>query len=185
VIELTQMSREELIRLLDVYAKNWLAHDGSWFLAAEERMGMEGAMDLDRESWRRFSPAEARRIMEAFGIPPGGGLQALAKALSYRLYAMVNRQDAVWTRDGALEFRMVECRVQAARRRKGLPDFPCKSVGIVEYAEFARAIDPRIRTECLACPPDAAGDGYCVWRFTLQENQPQAPAGGLDLRAEP
>jgi hypothetical protein len=167
VIESTQMSREDLIRLLDVYAKNWLAHDGSWFLAAEERLGMEAAMDLDRETWRHFSPAEAKRIMEAFAIPAGGGLQALEQALSYRLYAMVNRQQAVWTEDGALEFRMIECRVQATRRRKGLPDFPCKSVGIVEYTEFATAIDPRIRTECLACPPDPAGDCYCIWRFTL------------------
>ena len=164
---MSQMSRGDLVRLAEVYAKNWLAHDGFWFLAAEERLGLECAMDLDRESWRRFSPVEAKRIMEAFAIPAGGGLQALERALCYRLYAMLNRQQAVWTRDGALEFRMIECRVQAARRRKGLPDFPCKSVGIVEYAEFAAAIDPRIRTECLSCPPDPAGDCYCSWRFTL------------------
>jgi hypothetical protein len=29
---LSDLSREELLLLLDVYAKNWLAHDGSWFL---------------------------------------------------------------------------------------------------------------------------------------------------------
>ena len=167
MLDLAQMSSEDLIRLLDVYAKNWLAHDGSWFLAAEERFGMETAIDLDRESWRRFSAAEARRIMETFAIPAGGGLQALAQALKYRLYAMVNTQAAIWTEDGALEFRMVECRVQSTRRRKGLPDFPCKSVGIIEYTEFAKAVDPRIRTECVTCPPDPAGDSYCVWRFTL------------------
>jgi hypothetical protein len=171
VIDFARMSNENLIRLLDVYAKNWLAHDGSWFLAAEEKLGMEAAIDLDRESWRRFSVAEARRIMEAFAIPPGGGLRALEQALNYRLYAMVNQQEATWTEDGALEFRMVECRVQSTRRRKGLPDFPCKSVGIVEYTEFARTIDPRIRTECLACPPDPTGDSYCIWRFTLNADK--------------
>jgi hypothetical protein len=165
--ELAGMSRDELIRLLDVYAKNWLAHDGSWFLAAEERLGMDAAIELDRESWRRFTVAEARRIMEAFFIPPGGGLQALEKALKYRLYAMVNRQKATWTADGALEFQMIECRVQSTRRRKGLPDFPCKSVGIVEYTEFARTVDPRIQTECIACPPETVGNSYCTWRFTI------------------
>lgn len=167
MVDVKGLSRDDLIRLLDVYAKNWLAHDGCWFLAAEEKLGIDTTIDLDRESWRRFSPAEARRIMQSFGIPPGGGLQALAKALDYRLYAMVNEQEATWTDDGALQFRMVECRVQSTRRRKGLPDFPCKSVGIVEYTEFARAVDPRIRTECLACPPDPTGDSYCLWRFTL------------------
>lgn len=28
------LSREELLKLIEVYAKNWLAHDGCWFLAA-------------------------------------------------------------------------------------------------------------------------------------------------------
>jgi hypothetical protein len=169
VLDLEQLSREDLIKLADVFAKNWLSHDGCWFLAAEEKLGMEAAIELDRESWRRFSPAEARRIMEAFGIQAGGGLQALEKALGFRLYAALNRQAAAWTEDGALEFQMIECRVQSTRRRKGLPDFPCKSVGIVEYTEFAKAVDPRIRTECLRCPPDPTGSAYCLWRFTLAE----------------
>jgi hypothetical protein len=169
MLDLTRMSREDLIRMVEMFAKNWLAHDGCWFLAAEEKLGMDAAIGLDRESWRRYSVAEARRIMEVFGIPARGGLQALEKALDYRLYAAVNRQSSAWTPDGALEFRMTECRVQATRRRKGLPDFPCQSVGIVEYTEFARTIDPRIRTECLACPPDSKGESYCAWRFTLQE----------------
>jgi Family of unknown function (DUF6125) len=31
------MNREDLLRALEMFAKNWLAHDGCWFLAAEER----------------------------------------------------------------------------------------------------------------------------------------------------
>jgi len=41
------MGREELLRALEMFAKNWLAHDGCWFLAAEERIGMEAAIELD------------------------------------------------------------------------------------------------------------------------------------------
>jgi hypothetical protein len=37
------MNREELLRALEMFAKNWLAHDGCWFLATEERFGMETA----------------------------------------------------------------------------------------------------------------------------------------------
>jgi hypothetical protein len=168
MLDLTRMSREDLIRMVEMFAKNWLAHDGCWFLAAEEKLGMDAAIELDRESWRRYSVAEARRIMEVFGMPAGGGLQSLEKALDYRLYAAVNRQSSTWTPDGSLEFRMIECRVQATRRRKGLPDFPCRTVGIVEYTEFARTIDPRIHTECLGCPPDSKGESFCAWRFTLR-----------------
>lgn len=169
MLDFERMSRDELVRMVEMFAKNWLAHDGCWFLAAEEKLGMDGAIDLDRESWRRFSVAEARRIMEVFRIAEKGGLPALETALNYRLYAALNQQAAHRTSDGALEFRMIECRVQSTRRRKGLPAFPCKSVGMVEYSEFARTIDPRIHTECVCCPPDPTGEAYCVWRFTLAE----------------
>ena len=65
-------------------------------------------------------------------------------------------------------FRMLDCRVQSARKRKGLADHPCKSVGLVEYSEFAKAIDPRIRTRCIACPPDEHPEEFwCAWEFTF------------------
>jgi hypothetical protein len=169
MLRLGEMSREDLIKLVEVYAKNWLAHDGCWFLAAEEKYGLDTAIELDARSWERFAVAEARRIMQAFDIGSNGGLQALEKALRYRLYSAINRQEASWTDEGALVFRMLECRVQATRRRKGLSDFPCKSVGIVEFTQFAKTVDSRIRTECLTCPPDSVGDAYCGWRFTLTD----------------
>jgi hypothetical protein len=63
---------------------------------------------------------------------------------------------------------MDRCRVQYARTQKGLPDFPCKSVGIVEYSEFAKTIDPRIKTTCIACPPDShPKEFYCSWKFEI------------------
>jgi hypothetical protein len=41
---------------------------------------------------------------------------------------------------------------------------------MVEYPFFATFIDPRIETECVACPPDAHPDEwYCSWKFTLKE----------------
>ncbi len=70
------LDREELIRALGVFAKNWLAHDGSWFLATEKRHGIDIAIELDAASWQLFAAAEARRIMDAFSIPQGGGLAA-------------------------------------------------------------------------------------------------------------
>jgi hypothetical protein len=163
-----EMSREDLLRALEMFAKNWLAHDGCWFLAAEERLGIETAIDLDARSWERFAAAEARRIMATFDIAPAGGLAALEKALALRMYSLVNAQHTEWVDQGRrLRFFMDVCRVQETRRRKGLPDFPCRDVGIVEFSTFAKTIDPRIRTICLRCPPDAPEGSYCAWEFTL------------------
>ena len=163
------MGREELLRALEMFAKNWLAHDGSWFLAAEERFGMDAAIELDACSWARFAAVEARRIMSTFDIPPAGGLPALEKALGLRLYSVVNAQRVEWSEDRQrLRFFMDACRVQQARQRKGLPPFPCKPVGIVEFETFAKTVDPRIASTCLRCPPDEPEGKYCGWEFTLR-----------------
>jgi hypothetical protein len=169
---LRSLTKEELIDLLEDQAKNWLAHDGLWFQAVEKQYGMDKAIELDKEAWIRFTQIEAKRIMNRLGIEPGGGIQALKLALQYRLYARINEQSLIEIDDQTLRFEMNDCRVQSARKRKGLDDFPCKEVGIAEYTYFAYTIDPRIQTEVICCPPDPhPEDYYCAWQFTL-EDQP-------------
>jgi hypothetical protein len=161
-------SKEELIRLLQDASKNWLAHDGLWFRAVEDTFGTETAIELDRKAWETFTVIEAKRIMKRLDIKPGGGIPALIQALKFRMYAHINVQEVVEQDERHCVFRMNNCRVQEARKRQDLPDFPCKSVGIVEYSGFARTIDPRIKTQCLACPPDLHPPNFwCAWEFTI------------------
>jgi hypothetical protein len=165
---LRSLDKEELVRIAMDDAKNWLAHDGLWFQAVEGTHGMEAAIDADRAAWQRFTAVEARRILERLGLAPGGGIPALLECLRHRLYARLNTQEATEVSDTRAVFVMRDCRVQSARKRKGLLAFPCKSVGIVEYGEFAKAVDPRIRTRCIACPPDDHRDDlWCAWEFTI------------------
>jgi hypothetical protein len=166
---LYSMSKELLIEMLEDQAKNWLAHDGLWFQAVERSHGMETAIQLDKEAWISFTQIEAKRIMKLHRIEPGGGIPALKQALQLRMYARLNEQSLIEIGDQELRFEMNDCRVQSARKRKGLDDFPCKAVGIAEYAYFAHTIDPRIRTTVISCPPDAHPESYyCAWQFTLE-----------------
>ena len=166
---LESLSKKELIRIIQDDAKNWLAHDGVWFQSLEKKYGLDVAVEIDRDAWRLFTVIEAKRIMERLGIKPGGGIPALTECLKHRFYARLNLQESVEVTDKRAVFRMLECRVQSTRKRKGLPDHPCKSVGIVEYSEFAKTIDPRIKTACLCCPPDPHPAAYwCAWEFTLE-----------------
>jgi hypothetical protein len=166
---LLDLSKEELVRIIVDDAKNWLAHDGLWFQAVEKRYGMDVAIEADIEAWRSFTVIEAKRIMERLGLQPGGGIPALVACLQHRLYARLNLQDVIEQSDIRVVFRMLDCRVQSARKRRGLPDFPCKEVGIVEYSEFAKTIDPRISTRCIACPPDGHPEQFwCAWEFSLE-----------------
>jgi len=176
---LLALSKEELVDIIEDAAKNWLAHDGLWFLAVEGAYGLEEAIRLDAQAWEKFTVIEARRIMRRLGLEPGGGLPALRQALGYRLYAYINTQEIIEVDERTIVFRMNECRVQQARQRDGRPDFPCKAVGLVEYANFARTIDPRIRTRCLACPPDPhPPEFWCAWEFSIPEPDLEAENKG-------
>jgi hypothetical protein len=167
---LYELSKEELVKIIVDDAKNWLAHDGLWFQAIERRYGMDVAVAADIEAWRYFTVIEAKRIMARLEIVPGGGIPALVECLNQRFYARLNLQESIEQTDTRVVFKMLDCRVQSARKRKGLPDHPCKSVGVVEYGEFAKTIDPRISTRCIACPPDPHPEEFwCAWEFTLQD----------------
>ena len=37
---LAELSKEQLLELIELYAKNWLAHDGVWFQSIERKFGM-------------------------------------------------------------------------------------------------------------------------------------------------
>jgi len=164
------LSREELLGMLRDFARNWLAHDGLWFQAVEQRFGMEAAISCDRDAWEAFTRIEAKRIKRRHDIAEHSGLEGLKQALDMRLYAFLNEQEVVDESGSGFTFRMNTCRVQDARKRKGLPDFPCRDVGLVEYAGFASTIDPRIQTSCECCPPDEHPEEYyCSWRFELKD----------------
>jgi len=169
---LLDMSQESLTELLDSVAVNWLANDGVWFQAVEFESGMNDAKRCNDSCWAHFSPFEAWSIKKYLDLPRNPGLEGLKKALGFRLYARINTQSIIEEGPDSFIFQMNECRVQSARKRKGLADYPCKSVGLVEYPYFARTIDAGIATECIGCPPDEhPEEWYCAWRFKIQTSE--------------
>jgi hypothetical protein len=162
------LSRDDLVRWLGDAAKLWLAHDGLWFRAVERAAGLSEAILRDGEAMAAWTVIEAKRVMERLALAPGGGLDALETALRARLYALLNRQEI--RREGdRLIFTMLTCRVQDARSRQGLAAFPCREVGLVEYAGFARVIDADLEVTCRHCPPgDLPPGAWCSWEFRMR-----------------
>lgn len=162
------LSREKLLALMDSVSANWLVNDGVWFQAVEFNHGMNDAKRCNDSAWAQFSPFEAWTIKKFLNMPAHPGLEGLKKALGFRVYANINIQSIVDDGPESFIFQMNDCRVQSARKRKGLDDYPCKSAGLVEYTYFARSIDDRIQTECVGCPPDShPDDWFCAWRFFI------------------
>ncbi len=167
-LALLNKSREELLICIGEIAKTWVTGDGLWFQEVENVKGMTEAKAINDSCWSLFAKMEAFKIKKFLGLPDNGGLEALEAALPLRIYSTINANNSKRDETGALIFTMNECRVQSARRRKGLENYPCKSAGLIEYAEFAHAIDPKIKVECVKCPPDCVSETeFCAWRFSV------------------
>ena len=165
---LDDLSKEQLNELVGIYARNIYALDGVWFQSVEQINGMDAAMELDRNAWRRFTVTEALRIKNFLQLTDHCGLEGLKKALSFRFSALGNPKVEFSETDNSLIYRVVDCRVQTARQKKGMELHPCKSVGFIEHALFAKTIDPRIGCETISCYPDiTTPDCACAWKFTL------------------
>jgi hypothetical protein len=166
---LASMPREDLLQLINTLSVNWLVNDGVWFQSVEFAHGMNDAKRCNDSCWAQFSPFEAWSIKNFLKMEKNPGLEGLKKALGFRLYANINQQSISEEKPESFVFQMNDCRVQSARKRKGLDDYPCKTAGLVEYTYFARAVDERIRTECLGCPPDPhPEEWFCAWRFSIE-----------------
>ncbi len=169
--EIRELNKDELLELIEIYSKNWLAMDGVWFQSVENKFGIDEAVEHDENAWKQFTVIEARRIKAFLRLPEQAGLQGLAKALKYRMYANINK-DEIISENGELIYRTLDCRVQNARKRKGLQFHPCKSVGVIEYGLFAKTIDNRIACETLSCYPEIKDSTCnCSWKFTIESGE--------------
>ena len=166
---LVNMPEEKMKELIEGLGLNWLAGDGVWFQAVEAKHGMLDAKRCNDSCWAWFSPFEAWSIKRLLKLPEQPGIEGLKKALQMRLYAQINVQSIIDESPNSIIFQMNDCRVQSARKSKGMDDYPCKSAGLVEYTNFARTIDSRIKTECVGCPPDDhPEEWFCAWRFSIE-----------------
>ena len=98
---LDALTREELIELLEITAKDLIALDGTWFQSLEREQGMDAAMEHDRTAWRRFVPSEARRLKKLLGLSDSCGLEGLAEALPLRCTSLANEWEIRWEDDGS------------------------------------------------------------------------------------
>ena len=100
-----RLSREELIELCEIYAKNWLALDGVWFQSIENKFGIGEALEHDANAWRRYTVIEAKRIKDFLQLPEKAGIEGLKKALSLRFYALLN-EDEIITEENTLLYKV-------------------------------------------------------------------------------
>ncbi len=163
--------KDRLATYLEFLLHNYRVADAFWFLRVEERHGLGEACQINELVWGKVGQLGARDIKRLFRIERTG-LAGFLEALRLWPWTIITgyQIDArdIDRADGEIIIQAPHCPPQVARLKRGLGEYDCKAMHRVEFENFAREIDPRIRVECLFAPPDPhPGETFCRWRFRM------------------
>ncbi len=143
--------------------------DAFWYLNVSEQFDDSMADQLNEKVWAKASAMAAKDLVKRFNIQESG-LDGFVKALEYFPWCILVGYQ-IKKEAGQVIISVPSCPTQAARTKRGLPEYNCKEMHRCEFVNFARVIDKRIQTECIFAPPDPhPEDMHCKWRFYLADD---------------
>ncbi len=141
--------------------------DALWFLAVEDRFGLDAAVELNENVWEEMGRRAAREIKKRFKIEEKG-LKGFVKAIRYFPWTVIIGYE-IEESDDRIRIKVPSCPPQVARIKSGRAEFPCKEMHFREFRAFASEIDERIQVKCIFAPPDEhPEDCFCMWEFRIR-----------------
>ena len=165
----SSLSKEKLVDLLFMHIRNVFRVDGLYFLGIEKKFGTDVATGIDKSCWKKMAAIEAREIgrflgRSLFPIPD------IMEALQLTSWSLDQGHKEVEVNQAKAVFRVVSCDTQLTRRRKGLPEFPCKQVRFEYLKAFVQELNPQVDVLCHVCPPDRHSEEiWCEWEFRSKQ----------------
>lgn len=107
--DLTDLSGEEILRLIGIYMGDVLVHYGMWFTETVRRYGLEAALELEKEVLSRYFPLALKRLAPHFGIETDGHIpKALISKSKEDLLLLVADISKTWLAGDGIWFQALE-----------------------------------------------------------------------------
>lgn len=165
---LKALPQEKLLEVMMFNNRNTWRVDGLYFLGIEKALGTENAARIDAEVWNAMGSLEARALKEILDLQDNN-MSAVMEALHYTSWALDQQQKEITMKGDTGILKILSCKTQLTRLKKGLPEFPCKQVRHGYLINFAGEINPEIQCTCAVCPPDPHSENvWCEWHFVLK-----------------
>lgn len=162
---LKSLPEEKLIEVMMFNNRNIWRVDGLYFLGIEKQFGTDAAAQIDAGVWNIMGTLEARTLKKLFDRKDST-VHTVMELLRYTSWALDQQEKVITAEDNRGILKILNCKTQLTRLKKGLPEFPCKKVRYNYLKNFAKEIHPQIQCTCVCCPPDEhSGDVWCEWHF--------------------
>lgn len=166
---LKALPKDKLIQIMMFNNRNIWRVDGLYFLGIEDACGTDVATTIDAGVWNTMGTLEAKTLKKILDLKEAS-VDTVMKALHYTSWALDQQEKVITVENGNGILKILNCRTQLTRLKKGLSEFPCKQVRYNYLANFAKEINPHIQCICVSCPPDEhTSDVWCEWHFVLTE----------------
>lgn len=165
---ISHAKRNELIKYIDFLMWQYRLVDAFWFLTAEDMFNLDVASKMNENVWSKIGTYMARDIKHRFKIS-GKGVTAVLDALSYNPWAFITKYKVEREESKAI-ISIRSCTPQVARQKHGKSEFPCKTMHLSLFTNFARELDERVKIRCLFAPPEPhPKDLWCKWIFSVEK----------------
>jgi hypothetical protein len=163
--ELSSLKLKDLVNLSMWF---WGSLHQRWRSVIEEEYGLGVASRLESKMIAGVGRSQARKIKQAFDITEKG-IPGVIKMMEFAPEKFLEENFQILERtERSVTYGNSSCSAQKARVKKGKPEYPCKDPGIVYFQGLVSEIDPDIRVNCIACPPDPHPDDmWCRWKLEI------------------
>jgi len=164
-----KLSRETLLKLIDVYCEYIRKIDGFWYVIVMDRWGNDQAVDCDIAVWERVKPFELKVITEALNIRGHDVISFMKYAQASPWVALTdytidikNENQAVLTHQACPTLFALE------REGTGREERQCREIDARFFRMMAQFFHPNMEASPLKLPPRKnSTDICCQWKFKL------------------
>lgn len=166
-IEMGDFSHDTLVKLLDVYAKLYIALDGFWYLTVKDRITNDEALACDIGAWLKQTRYEAKRISEALNIR-GNDVVSMMKVLQISPWFrhMKCRTEIFDGRRAVITVNYCPTLDALEKEGQGREDQICNLVDQQMFKQYAAYFNKGIEVKMLKSPPRKSKDEVCcIWEM--------------------
>jgi hypothetical protein len=164
------LEQEELKEFL---IKNWMTHDGMWFLHCMQECGIEKTNKINRAAVRSMAKVELKRLKEIFGIDQVrtfAEFQAFVEAIFNIIKANFMDFTCEFPAFNVFKFTMNNCFAHDGIKRMGALDhYQCGIFERIETWFHELGVDYEIAPQVIGCMMHSENQCFRIFKFDFNE----------------